>query len=178
VVPQESHFRFAFSALEVVLMGRFPYLKGLRFEGRADLEAARHAMEATGTLDLAGRSIHRLSGGERQRVLIARALAQTSRIILLDEPTSLLDLKYKRTLFRLILSLSRDRRLAAVVVSHDINLAAQYAHRLVLLKDGCVHQAGKPDCVISAANIEDVYDCPVLVEKNPATGRPWVIPCP
>ncbi len=174
MVAQENHFRFSFSALEVVLMGRFPHLKRWQFEGERDLEVALNALSATHSLELAERSIHELSGGERQRVLIARALAQEAKIILLDEPTSFLDLKYKREIFRLISSLSRKKGLSVVVVSHDIDLAAQYCQRVMMLKDGSIFEMGEPDRVITASNIEAVYECPVLVDKNPATGRPRV----
>jgi len=178
MVAQENYFRFSFSTLEVVLMGRFPHLKRLQFEGERDLEVASNALKATHTQELSERSIHELSGGEKQRVLIARALAQEPRIILLDEPTSFLDLKYKRDIFQLISALSSDKGLSVVVVSHDIDLAAQYCHRLMMLKNGSVYKMGEPDKVITASNIEAVYDCPVLVDKNPVTGRPRVIPLP
>lgn len=174
MVAQENYFRFSFSTIEVVLMGRHPHLKRLSFEGKKDLEVAWDALKMTHAAALAHRSIHELSGGEKQRVLIARALAQEPRIILLDEPTSFLDLKFKREIFQLISSLSRDRGLAVVVVSHDLDLTVQYCHRVVLLKDGAVYAMGETDQVITAANIEAVYDCPVLVDKNPVTGRPRV----
>ena len=174
MVAQENHFRFSFSALEVVLKGRFPHLKRLQFEGERDMEVARNALSATHTLDLAGRPIHELSGGERQRVLIARALAQEPGIILLDEPTAFLDLKYKREIFQLISSLCMEKGLSVVVVTHDIDLAAQYCNRLVMLKEGVVYEMGVPEKVITASGIEAVYDCPVMVDNNPATGRPRV----
>ncbi|MFZ7111471.1 MAG: ABC transporter ATP-binding protein [Desulfatiglandales bacterium] len=174
MVAQESHFRFSFSVLEVVLMGRFARLKGLQFEGEKDREVALQVLRATDTLDLAERSIHELSGGEKQRVVIARALAQEPRIILLDEPTSFLDLKYKREIFQLITSLSRDRGLSVVLVSHDIDLAAQYCHRLVMLKQGAVYETGEPEQVLTTSNVEGVYECPVLIDRNPVTGRPRV----
>lgn len=174
MVAQENHFRFSFSALEVVLMGRFPYLKGLQFEGERDLEVAFEALRATQAEDLADRSIHELSGGEKQRVLIARALAQEPKIILLDEPTSFLDLKFKREVFHLISSLSRDKGLGVVLVSHDIGLAAQYCHRLLMLKEGSVYDSGDPESVVTAANVETVFGCPVLVDRHPMTGRPRV----
>jgi iron complex transport system ATP-binding protein len=178
MVAQESHFRFSFSTLEVVLMGRFPHLKRLQFEGKRDMEVAMGALNATHTLEFAERSIHELSGGEKQRVLIARALAQEPRVILLDEPTSFLDLKFKREMFQLISSLSLDKGLSVVVVSHDIDLTSQYCRRVIMLRDGSIYEMGDPDEVITAANIEAVYDCPVLVDKNPATGRPRVTPLP
>jgi iron complex transport system ATP-binding protein len=174
MVAQESHFRFSFSSLEVVLMGRFPHLGRLQFEGEKDLEVAIDALTSTHALALADRSIHELSGGEKQRVLIARALAQEPRIILLDEPTSFLDLKFKREIFQLISTLILEKGLSAVVVSHDIDLASQYCHRVVMLKDGSIYDMGEPAQVITADNIEAVYDCPVLVDSSPATGKPRV----
>jgi len=174
MVAQEQHFRFSFTALEVVLMGRFPHLRSLEFEGERDMEVALGALASTQALELAERSIHALSGGEKQRVLIARALAQEPNIILLDEPTSFLDLKYKRETFRLISALSRKNGLSVVVVSHDIDLSGQYCHRVMMLKGGTPFKVGAPEAVITEENVEAVYDCPVLVDRNPATGRPRV----
>jgi iron complex transport system ATP-binding protein len=174
MVSQENHFRFSFSALEVVLMGRFPHLKRLEFEGKQDLAIVMDSLRATHAMDLAERSIHELSGGERQRILLARALAQEPGIILLDEPTSFLDLKFKREIFRLIASLSKERGLSVVVVSHDIDLVSQYCHRLVMLKQGEIFAMGKSDEVITTSNIETVYECPVMVDQNPMSGRPRV----
>jgi len=168
MVAQETHFYFSFSALEVVLMGRF------QFEGARDMEAASRALQATQCLDLAERSIHELSGGEKQRVLIARALAQEPTVILLDEPTSFLDLRFKKEIFDLISSLTHERGLSVVVVSHDIDLASQYCDRMVMLKDGRVYSTGVPDEVITASNIKAVYECSVIVDKNPAAGSPRV----
>jgi len=178
MVAQESHFRFSFSTLEVVLMGRFPHLKRLQFESKKDMRVAFEALRATHTTPLADRSIHELSGGEKQRVLIARALAQEPKIVLLDEPTSFLDLKFKREIFQLISTLSLEKGLSVVMVSHDIDLAAQYCHRLMMLKDGSIYDMGEPAQVITASNVEEVYECPVLVDKNPITGTPRVIPLP
>jgi iron complex transport system ATP-binding protein len=178
MVAQESHFRFSFSTLEVVLMGRFPHLKRLQFESKKDMRVAFEALRATHTTPLADRSIHELSGGEKQRVLIARALTQEPRIILLDEPTSFLDLKFKREIFQLISTLSLEKGLSVVMVSHDIDLAAQYCHRLMMLKGGSIYNIGEPAQVITAHNVKEVYECPVLVDKNPITGTPRVIPLP
>jgi len=174
LVAQETHFRFSFTALEVVLMGRFPHIGGLKFEGKRDLEIAYNSLEATQSLELAQRPIHELSGGERQRILIARALAQEPEIVLFDEPTSFLDLKYKRQIFKLISGLSTNNGLSIVLVSHDIDLAAQYCHRILMLRNGMIHEIGKPVDVITSHNIEVVFDCPVLVDVNPASGRPRV----
>ena len=174
MVPQESTFRFPFSVFEVVLMGRFPHLGLFPFEGKEDLEIARQSMQITDTLDLAGRSIHELSGGEKQRVLIARALTQRAQIILLDEPTSFLDIRHKVEIFEIISSLAETQGLSVVIVSHDISLAAQYCHRMVLLNKGSVFKTGEPAEVITADNISTVYQCPVLVDKNPISKTPRV----
>lgn len=174
MVAQEQHFRFSFSCIEVVLMGRFPHLKRLQFEDQNDLKIAMEALRATHAQEFAERSIHDLSGGEKQRVLIARALAQEPRVVLLDEPTSFLDLKFKREVFKLVSSLSREKGLGVAIVSHDIDLVAQYCSKIILLKNGTIYRAGDPDSVITAVNIEDVYECPVLVDQNPLSGRPRV----
>jgi len=174
MVAQENYFRFSFSVLEVVLMGRFPHLKKLQFEGARDREIALSALEAAQALHLSGRSIHEISGGEKQRVLLARTLAQEPGAVLLDEPTSFLDLKHKRDVFRLISSLSRSRKLSVVLVSHDIDLVAQYCHRIVMMKEGVILFEGAPEEVLTPKTIEAVYDCPVVVDINPATGKPRV----
>jgi iron complex transport system ATP-binding protein len=173
-VPQETTFRFSFSALEVVLMGRSPHLKRLQFEGKKDLQIALQALDAMHVSGLAERPIHALSGGEKQRIVIARALAQEPEVILLDEPTSFLDIRFKKEIFDLIYSLARDKGLSIVVVSHDIDLAAQYCQQLVLLKEGALFKTGHPEEVITASDIEKVYDCPVLVDRHPSTGSPRV----
>lgn len=174
MVAQEHHFRFTFSCIEVVLMGRFPHLKRLQFEDHTDFKIAVESLKATHALEFAERSIHDLSGGEKQRVLIARALAQEPRVILLDEPTSFLDLKFKREVFKLISSLSKEKKLGVAIVSHDIDLVAQYCSKIILLKNGTVYRTGDPEAVITSENIEDVYECPVLVDQNPLSGRPRV----
>jgi iron complex transport system ATP-binding protein len=174
MVSQEHHFRFDFSVLEVVLMGRFPHMGRLQFESVRDMEVVRNVLQDTSCLELAERSIHALSGGERQRVLVARALAQEPSLILLDEPTSFLDLKFKRQIFRLIDRLSSEKSLGVVVVSHDMDLVAQYCTEVTLLKDGSIYRTGKPSEVITAGNVEAVFDCPVRVDRNPETGRPRV----
>jgi len=174
MVAQENFFRFAFSVLEVVLMGRFPHLRRLQFEKDEDMEIAVNALKATHALELSGRSIHELSGGEKQRVLMARALAQEPAVILLDEPTSFLDLKYKKEIFDLIANLTREKRLGVVAVSHDMDLLSQYCHRLVMLRNGSVHLTGTPEEVIHAESIREVYECAVVVDRNPLTGKPRV----
>ncbi len=174
MVPQENHFSFSFSVLEVVLMGRFPYLGNFQFEGEEDLEVARKAMLATSTLSISGRLINELSGGEKQRVLLARALAQEPSIILLDEPTAFLDLSYKKEIFDLISSLARETGVSALIVTHDIDLAARYCMRLLMLRQGRLYASGLPAEVLNAANIEAIFGCKVIVDANPVSGSPRV----
>jgi iron complex transport system ATP-binding protein len=174
MVPQENHFQFAFSSLEVVLMGRFSHMGLFQFEGEHDMAVAFEAMEATHCGDLAERPIDQLSGGEKQRVLLARALAQEPELILLDEPTSFLDLRFKKEIFELLSSLKKKRGLSLMIVSHDIDLSARYCDRIMLLDRGRVFSEGTPGEVLTARNVEAVYGCPVSVDKNPATGSPRV----
>ncbi|RLB39451.1 MAG: ABC transporter [Deltaproteobacteria bacterium] len=174
MVPQETHFHFTFSVLEVVLMGRFPYLKRFQFEGERDIKIAQGALEATHSIEFANRSIHELSGGERQRVLIARALAQEPSVMLLDEPTTFLDLKFKKEIFELISWLVRSKGITAIVVSHDIELASKYCDRIIMLKEGQMVFMGSPHEVITSESIKHVYDCAAVVDQNPVTGAPRV----
>lgn len=176
VVPQDSPLIFPFTVQEIVLMGRAPHLGRWRFEGKQDFEIARNAMERTGTLPLAGRPMSALSGGERQRVFIARALAQEPRILLLDEPTSNLDIRHQSAFFGLVAELNRTQGLTVIAVSHDINLASLYCRRIVLLKDGTVHGEGRPEEIISEESIRNVFGVPVRVDRHPQTGMPRITP--
>lgn len=173
-VAQEHVFRFSFTVLEVVLMGRAPHLKRLQFEGERDLAIALQALKAMDAEQLADRSIHELSGGEKQRVLIARALAQEPEIILLDEPTAFLDIKYKMEIFELISSLVGQKEVSVVAVTHDIDLASLYCDRLIILEKGRLFSAGTPAEVVTSESISAAYDCRVMVDRNPATGAPRV----
>jgi len=174
VVPQYSALAFPFSVEEVVLMGRAPHLGRWRFEGDEDNRIARKAMEMTDTLGLAARDMESLSGGERQRVLIARALAQEPRLMLLDEPTAFLDIRHQVDFFDRIRSLNRDRGLTVIAVTHDINLAAHYCDRIILLKDGRIGAAGPVDAVITEENIRKAYETRVMVDRHPGTGSPRI----
>ena len=176
VVPQETAMVFPFAVQEVVLMGRAPHLKPWEFERGRDLQIARRAMERTDTAALTNRNMNALSGGERQRVLIARALAQEPGIMLLDEPTAFLDIRHQVEFFDLIKTLNREQRLSVLAVTHDVNLAALYCDRIVLLHNGRIHSMGRPAEVITAENIREVYGIDVIVEKNAVTGLPQITP--
>ena len=176
VVPQEAPMIFPFQVREMVLMGRAPHLGKWRFEGERDLMIVNRAMEMTDTLALADRSMNRLSGGERQRVLIARALVQEPRLLLLDEPTASLDIRHQAEFFNLIRELNRVQALTVIAVTHDINLASLYCDRIILLKEGCIRVAGRPEEVITEEHIQAVYETPVLVDRHPVTDLPRVTP--
>ncbi|NLI13644.1 MAG: heme ABC transporter ATP-binding protein [Peptococcaceae bacterium] len=175
VVPQETAVNFSFTVKDVVIMGRSPHLGRFQSEGKKDFEAARLAMELTGTGHLADRLITAVSGGERQRVIIAKALAQEPKIILLDEPTSHLDINHQIEILSLLKSLNRENNLTIIAVFHDLNLAAQYCDRLILMKSGLVFTMGDPAEVLTADNIKQVYGASVLIRKHPVTGQPSII---
>ncbi len=179
-VPQQSSVVFPFSLAEFVLMGRFPHrrtggvLGGFGWETAEDVRVAEQAMDAMEILHLADRAISDVSGGERQRAFIARALAQTPRILLLDEPTVFLDLRHQVDICTIMRRLNREQGLTVVWVSHDLNLASQYCDRLLLLQDGALVRLGAPSAVLQPEVIESVYRCPVLVDRHPASGVPRV----
>ena len=172
IVPQETAVIFPFYAEEIVLMGRFPHLSNYRFEDKKDYRIVHEAMEKTDTLAFAARRFDELSAGERQRVLIARALAQEPKVLLLDESTVFLDLKHQAQFLALLRQLNTAQQLTVIFVTHDINLAAQHADRIILLYSGKIYAIGKPAEVITAANIKEVYDVDSLIDKNPQNGLP------
>jgi len=174
IVPQETSVIFPFYAEEIVLMGRFPHFSRYRFEDKTDYRIVREAMEKTDTLQFAARRFDELSAGERQRVLIARALAQEPKILLLDESTVFLDLKHQAQFLALLRQLKDAQKLTVIFVTHDINLAAQNANRIILLDSGKIYAIGTPAEVITAANIKKVYDVEAGIDSNPYDGSPRV----
>lgn len=176
VVPQETHLVFDFTVKEVVLMGRAPHLGLLGIESQGDLEIARDAMARTEVAHLAHRRFLSLSGGERQGAVIARALAQEPRLLLLDEPTAFLDLRHRLAVYDLLERLNRDSGLTLVVASHDLNMAARHCGRLVLLHQGAVVADGSPEDVLRPEHIRSVYGVEAEIRQDPITGRPYVIP--
>lgn len=176
VVPQAAPLPPGFSALEQVLLGRTPYLGLLASEGPGDLDAARRAMQSTDCWPLAERPVEELSGGERQRVVLARALAQEPRILLLDEPTSHLDLSHQVRTFELAARLGRELGLAVLAAVHDLTLASLFADRIAFLNDGRIELEGPPEQVLRPEVIQRVYGAPVVVLRHPTTGRPVVVP--
>ena len=176
VVPQETHSTFDFSVLEIVLMGRYPHLGAFELEGADDVAIAREALAATGTAALESRRFATLSGGEKQRVVIASALAQSSSILLLDEPTASLDLGYQFDIAGLLSRINRERAVTMVVSTHDLNLAATLCTELVLLKSGRVLAHGATERVLNADNVRALYGVDADVARHPRAGHLTVVP--
>ena len=171
-VPQDAALPAAFTAFEVVLMGRTPHLGLLRYEGGSDLAIAWKAMEATHTESFAERRVSELSGGERQRLIIARALTQQPKAMLLDEPTANLDINHQVETLNLVKSLCTEQNLTVIIALHDLNLAAQYCDWMVMLNGGKVHAEGTPLDTLTASNIKRVYGTEVCVYPHPINKLP------
>jgi iron complex transport system ATP-binding protein len=177
VVPQSSSTDFVFSAYDIVMMGRIPHMAS-RIAGhrRSDVEIVRSAMERTDTLRFASRPFYALSGGERQRVVIARAIAQQSQGLLLDEPTVYLDINGQFEVMDLIRKLNREEGISVIAVLHDVNLAARYCDRIALLSHGRLEAIGPPKEVLTPETIQSVYGVDVVVRKDPFTDAVYVMP--
>ncbi|HSA59299.1 MAG TPA: ABC transporter ATP-binding protein [bacterium] len=175
-VPQNEEPFLDFPAEQVVLMGRAPYVGLWGFESQADRTRAREAMERTDTWRLRERGLGELSGGEKQRVILARALAQEASVLLLDEPTSHLDVRYQKELLDLCAALNAENGLSIVMTLHDLNLAALYAHRLILMKDGLVARSGSPAETLTPESIGHVFGLSMRVLSDEKTGLPSCVP--
>lgn len=173
MVHQESPVVYPALAGDFVLQGRYPYGRALRFANREDIEIARNALSQVGGEHLAKRTIGELSGGEKQRVILARALAQQPRLILLDEPTLHLDIGAQVELLERLRQLAQENRYTVVVVTHELALAAEFADQVVLLQHGRCLRVGTPAAVYQKELLEQVFDAPLDVELGPA-GRPRV----
>ena len=174
VLPQQLELSFPFTVAEFVRMGRYPHRESS--SGAEDEAAVAAAMAATGSEELAARRVTELSGGEAQRVQLAQALAQQPAILILDEPTSHLDISHQVDILDRLRRLNRETGLTVVMILHDLNLAADYCERIVMLHAGRVACEGTPDAVFTFARIEEVYRTVVLVNPHPVTGRPHIYP--
>lgn len=170
VVPQNSSTSFPFSVLDTILMGRNPHLGRFAKEGQGDIKAVESAMELTGTRHLAERRMDELSGGERQRVIIARALTQQPEVLLLDEPTLHLDANHQLEVLELIRKLTIRKHLTTLMVSHDLNMAARFCDRLLLLKSGKVFATGSVDEVLTREHIGETFGVDAEVSYHTLTG--------
>lgn len=176
MVGQDLEASFSLTVLDLVLMGRLPHLSRFQKESKSDLEIARQCLELTETADLAGRQLNQLSAGERQRVILAKALAQKPRLLLLDEPTAHLDIGHQVKIFDLLVKLNQEQGLTIVAVLHDLNLAAEFCEQLLLLDQGKVVSQGSCKEVLQYASLEKTYGICVLVQENPCSRKPYVLP--
>jgi iron complex transport system ATP-binding protein len=174
LVTQPGEVRFPLTALEYVLAGRFAHVSALGFDSPRDVEIASQALNATDAYQFAARRFNELSTGERQRVVLARALAQEPRVLLLDEPTANVDLAHQVSLLKLLRSLAAERRIGMLVVTHEINLAAELADRVALLKGGRLMACGTPREVMTAALLSELFETPLVVDDHPQSGNPRV----
>lgn len=178
VVAQEAELRFPVTVLEFVLGGRFAWgpNSGWGWETERDLRVAAEVLAETELTELSGRLMNELSGGERQRAVLARALATEASYLLLDEPTANLDLSHQATLLALVRNRCDKRQASALVVTHDLNLASQFADRILLMRDGKVVRLGTPEEVLTPQLLNEVFEVDVLVDAHPISGAPRVTP--
>jgi iron complex transport system ATP-binding protein len=178
LVAQTSELRFALTALEYVLTGRFAHGAALGFDSPRDVEIAMQSLEEVDAAQFSARRFNELSSGERQRVVLARALAQQPRLLLLDEPTANADIAHQISLLGFVRELARERKIGALVVTHEMNLAAEFADRVALLKRGALLACGEPRSVMSSEQLSQAFDTPLVVDANPHSGNPrvsWVV---
>jgi len=175
-VPQDFSTTFNYTALEIVLMGRYPYQKALAFDSAEDIQMALQAMEITDCDHLRSREIHTLSGGEKQLVILASALAQQPRILLLDEPTSALDIKHQIHFYQILHKLRNEQKITILTVTHEVNLAAQFCERIIILKNGMIVADGPTANVIQPEILQHIYDIPLQVISHPLNNLPVILP--
>lgn len=171
VVAQENETKFPVTVREFVLAGRFSHGSAFGWETPHDLEAAEKALNECDLAGFGGRLMNELSGGERQRVVLARAIATEAKILLLDEPTANLDLAHQALMFRLVRERCRADGYSAIVITHDLNLAAEFADNVLMLKNGKIFALGPPREVLTERNISEVFGVRVLLDENPASGN-------
>ena len=166
-----------FKVFDYVLMGRFPYFESFQvFESKEDIEIAEKYMKILGIYNLKEKFLYELSGGQQQIVAICSALVQQPKLLLLDEPTAHLDLKYQVEILDLLYTLHEESELTIITVFHDLNLASEYCDYLILLKNGKIFSQGEPENVIDYKIIEEVYKIVVIKQENPISKKPFIIP--
>lgn len=173
-VPQETTISFSFTVWEIALLGRIPHLERFALETKKDFSIAEKALLQTNTLALKERKIDEISAGERQRVIIAKALTQEPILLMLDEPTSHLDIKYQISILNLLEDLNQKTGLTIIIVLHDLNLASRYCQKLLMLNQGKIITKGTPQEVITSEQIEKVYQTKINIQKDIKTGKPYL----
>lgn len=171
VVAQENETKFPLTVLQFVLAGRFVHGGAFGWETGEDIRIAESVLDECDLADFRDRLMNELSGGERQRVVLARALAVESQILLLDEPTANIDLAHQALMFRLVRVRCREKNCSAIVITHDLNLAAEFADKIILLKSGEIFAQGGPGEVLTRENLQSVFAVDVLLDTNPASGN-------
>lgn len=171
VIAQETETKFPVSVLEFVLSGRFAHGAAFGWETEHDLQIAVRCLAECDLENYANRAMNQLSGGERQRVVLARALATEAKTLLLDEPTANLDLAHQALLFRLVKTRCESNGAAAIVITHDLNLAAEFADEIILLKNGAILSKGAPETVLTAENLMEIFGVKVLLDENPVSKK-------
>lgn len=174
VVAQENETKFPVKVLEFVLAGRFAHGGVFGWEDKQDVSVAKDSLEACDLSDFESRLMNELSGGERQRVVFARALASEAKILLLDEPTANLDLAHQSLMFHLVRNKCDSYNSSAVVITHDLNLAAAFADEILLLKNGQIHAKGEPDKVLTMETLREVFKTEILVDAHPLSKKPRI----
>lgn len=174
-LPQHTESHFDHTVEEVVAMGRFPHLHGAGFLTARDLDVVSRCLRQTDMDGLRQRRLSRLSGGERQRALLASVMSQEPEVLLLDEPTTALDIHHQMRLFAILLELA-EKGMAVVVVTHDLNLASVFCKRVLLLSEGTIAHQGRPEEILKKDILEDVYGRGLQIMEHPTTGRPLVVP--
>lgn len=175
-IPQEMHTPFPFRVMELVLMGRIPHLPGFGFGGPEDHRAAHEALQAVDANHLQTRRFTELSGGERQRVVLARALAQAPRVLILDEPTAFLDIQHQVMVMKLLQQWRTSTGGTVIAALHDLNLAAQFCQSVILLKDRRILAQGLTETTLNYANVCATFESDVYVGLNELNGRPYFVP--
>jgi iron complex transport system ATP-binding protein len=175
-VPQDTQMVFPFTVAEIVFMGRLPHRPRTLFENPGDVESAHEAMIQTDTVEFARKPFNELSGGERQRVVLASALAQNPEVLLLDEPTAFLDLKHQLQFYEILGRLNAERGLTIVSVTHDVNLAARYARRMIALRSGQFVVDGTPEEVLTPQHVYEVFEITAAVLRRPDGHGSYIVP--
>ena len=174
VIAQEAETKFPVTVLEFVLAGRFAHGNAFGWETENDLQIAENALQICDLSSFEHLLMNRLSGGERQRVVLARALATQAQILLLDEPTANLDLAHQALMFRLVRGRCKSCQSSTIVITHDLNLASEFADEILLLKNGGMIAKNTPEKVLTAKNLHEVFDVEVFLDANPESGKPRI----